>query len=48
MYPTKVTCPIKKSRTWEEGGAHPRNSGWNLLMNLKNNFLLKKPLQWEN
>ena len=31
-----------------EGGAHPRISVWRLLMNLKNNILLKKLLQWAN
>ena len=37
-----------KSHMCEEGGAHPRISVWCLLMNLKNNILLKKLLQWAN
>ena len=37
---------MKKSHTCEEGGAHPRISAWHLLMNLKNNYLLKKLLKW--
>ena len=37
-----------KSHTCEEGGAYPRISVWHLLMNLKNNFLLKKLLKWAN
>ena len=32
---------IEKSHTCEEGGAHLRISFWHLLMNLKNNYLLK-------
>ena len=32
---------IKKSHTCEEGGAHLRISVWDLLMNLKNNYLSK-------
>ena len=39
---------VKKSNTCEEGGAHPRISVWHLLMNLKNNYLLKKLLKWAN
>ena len=41
-------CARKKSHTCEEGGAHPRISVWHLLMNLKNNYLLKKLLKWAN
>ena len=37
----------KKSHTFE-GGAHPRISVWHSLMNLKNNYLLKKLLKWAN
>ena len=29
-----------------EGGAHLRISVWHLLMNLENNYLLKKLLKW--
>ena len=36
------------SHTCEESGAHPRISVWHLLMNLKNNYLLKKLLKWAN
>ena len=32
---------MQKSHTCEEGGAHPRIFVWHLLMNLKNNYLLK-------
>ena len=32
----------QKLHTCKEGRAHPRISVWHLLMNLKNNFLLKK------
>ena len=39
---------FKKSHTCEEGGGHPRISVWHLLMNLKNNYLLKKLLKWTN
>ena len=35
---------VKKSHTFQEGGAHLRISIWHLLMNLKNNYLLKKLL----
>ena len=38
----------KKSHTCEAGGTHLRISLWNLLMNLKNNYLLKKLLKWVN
>ena len=37
----------KKSCRCEEGGAHFKISVWHLLMNLKNNYLLKK-LKWIN
>ena len=37
-----------KSHTCEEGGTHLRISFWHLLMNLKNNYLLKKLLKWAN
>ena len=33
---------LQKSQTCEEGGADLRISVWHLLMNLKNNYLLKK------
>ena len=36
-----VYVDIQKSDTCEEGGAHLRVSFWHLLMNLKNNYLLK-------
>ena len=39
---------FKKSHTCEEGRGHPRISVWHLLMNLKNNYLLKKLLKWAN
>ena len=38
----------EKSHTCEEGRAHLRISVWHLLMNLKNNNLLKKLLKWAN
>ena len=37
-----------KSHTCDKGGAHPRISVWYLLMNLTNNYLLKKLLKWAN
>ena len=37
-----------KSHTCEEGGAHLKISFWHLLMNLKNKYLLKKPLKLAN
>ena len=41
--------PIEiKSKTCEGGGAHLGISVWDLLMNLKNNYLLKKLLKWAN
>ena len=40
---------IKKSHICEEGGgAHLRISVWHLLINLKNNYLLQKLLEWTN
>ena len=40
---------IKKSHICEEGGgAHLRISVWHLLINLKNNYSLKKLLKWAN
>ena len=36
-----VKITIKKSYTCEEGGTHLRISVWHLLMNLRNNYLLK-------
>ena len=39
---------LEKSHTFEEGGAHLRLSVWDLLINLKNNYLLKKLLKWAN
>ena len=41
-------CVKKKSHTCKEGGAHLRTSVWHLLMNLRNNYLLKKLLNWAN
>ena len=38
----KIKATQKKSHACEEGGAHSRISVWHLLMNLKNNYLLKK------
>ena len=38
----------KKTHTCKEGGAHLRTSVWHLLMNSKNNYLLKKLLKWAN
>ena len=38
----------KKSHTCEEGGAHPKISVWHLLMNLRNNYLLKKTVEVKN
>ena len=35
----------EKSHTCEEGGAYLRISAWQLLMNLKNNYLLKNHTQ---
>ena len=40
----KSRIEIKKSQTCKEGGAHFRMSVWHLLMNLKNNNLLKELL----
>ena len=37
----KLSLNVKKSHTCEEGGAQLRISVWHLLMNLKNNYLLK-------
>ena len=39
----KIKATQKKSHACE-GGAHSRISVWHLLMNLKNNYLLKKKL----
>ena len=41
-------CFNEKSHTCEEGGAYLTISFWDLLMNLKNNYLLKKLLDWTN
>ena len=38
----------EKSQTSEGGGTHLRISVWHLLMNLKNNYLLKNLLKWAN
>ena len=38
----------EKSYTYGEGVAHLRISVWNLMMNLKNNYLLIKLLKWVN
>ena len=38
----------QKSHKCKKGGAHLRISFWHLLMNLKNNYLLKKLLKWAN
>ena len=50
-----IKVNIKKSHTCEEGEVHLRISfffsfflSFFLLMNLKNNYLLKKLLQWAN
>ena len=37
----KLSLNVKKSHTCEEDEAHLRISVWHLLMNLKNNYLLK-------
>ena len=47
-YPTHVGTEKDKNHTREEGRAHPRISVWHSLMNLKNNYLLKKLLKWAN
>ena len=39
---------MKKSHTCEESGNHLRISVWNLLINKKHNYLLKKLLKWAN
>ena len=39
---------MKKSHTWEEGGAQLKISFWHLLMNLKNKYLFKKMLKLAN
>ena len=39
---------VTKSQTCEEEEEHLRISVWHLLMNLKNNYLLKKLLKWSN
>ena len=39
---------VKKSHTCEESGNHLRISVWNLLINKKHNYLLKKLLKWAN
>ena len=45
----KITIrSTQKSQTYEEGAAHLRISFWHLLMNFKNNYLLKKLLKWAN
>ena len=46
--PQKIYLEKEKSHICEEGGEHPRISVWQLLMNLKNNYLLKKLLKWAN
>ena len=38
----------QKPQTCDEGGVHLGISFWHLLMNLKNNYLLKKLLKWAN
>ena len=43
-----INTSAKKSHTCEEGGAQLRISFWHLLMNLKNTYLLKKLLKWNN
>ena len=45
----KINNKMQKSpHTCEEGGAHLRISVWHLLLNLKNNYLLKKLLKCVN
>ena len=39
---------FKKKPHTCEGGAHLKISFWNLLMNLKNKYLLKKLMKWVN
>ena len=39
---------IRKTQTCEEGGPQFRISIWHLLMNLKNNYYLKRLLKWAN
>ena len=38
---SRILIVFKKSHKCEEGGAHLRVFVWHLLMNLKNNYLLK-------
>ena len=45
---TEWSIKWEKSHTCEEGGPHLRISVWHLLINLKNNYLLKKLLKWAN
>ena len=45
---TSQILTFQKSHTCEEGGTHFRIPFWDLLMNLKNNYLFKKPLKWAN
>ena len=47
-FQNRLEKEIKKSHPCEEGGAHLTTSVWHLLMNLKNNYLLKKLLKWAN
>ena len=47
-FPSDKIFLNKKSHTREEGGTHPRISVWHLLMNFKDNYLLKKLLKWAN
>ena len=52
VFPRKLSPLVKKNKekscACEEGGSHLRISFWHLLMNLKNNYLLKKLLKWVN
>ena len=38
----------KKSHTCEGGGADLKISFWHLVINLKNQYLLKKTVKWAN
>ena len=44
-FQNRLEKEIKKSHPCEEGGPHLTTSVWHLLMNLKNNYLLKKLLK---
>ena len=44
----KIQEEYQKSHICKDGGTQLRISVWHLLMNLKNNYLLKKLLKWAN